>query len=392
MRERLAASFALVALVLLAVAGLVRAYALDGQLRERASVEAVQQSRLVAAAVGGRDADLETQLRDLVGPDTLLEYHAPGRPTLTASGAGFEDENSVSASVALDQGTLTVRRSPMTAREAWADQTTGIVFLLLITVALAALVAVIISRYLARPFRKLTAAATALGRGRFDLELPKSSVPEVRAISRALEDSATLLRERIERDQQFSLHISHELRTVLTRLRFELEELLASSAADSPAAQTAATCLQLGQRLDHTAGELVEISRRGLLAVDAEIPLRDLATQAAQRWADRLAGHDRLVTAAVEGDIELPLTPGPVEQVLDLLLTNVVRYGAGDVRLVFEGDRATIRVRVTCLHSDQVTEGEDELVAQAQSMVRTLGGRFEAIEDGHRITVLLPRR
>ena len=154
----------------------------------------------------------------------------------------------------------------------------------------------------------------------------------------------------------------------------------------------ATTCLGSVDELNEVAGELVKISRRGSLIAGAEIPLRDLATQSAQLWADRLAEESRLVTAAVEGEIELLLTPGPVEHVLDLLLTDVVKHGAGDVRLVFEGTATSVRVGVTCMHPAVTGDGEEELVAQARLVVETLGGRFESLEDGHRMTVFLPRR
>ena len=50
-------------------------------------------------------------------------------------------------------------------------------------------------------------------------------------------------------------------------------------------------------------GELVDISRRGSLVAGAELPLVDLATQLAQRWADRLAERDRSLSASAEGDL-----------------------------------------------------------------------------------------
>ena len=58
-----------------------------------------------------------------------------------------------------------------------------------------------------------------------------------------------------------------------------------------------ARCLARSRRSRAVAAELVEITRRGSLVVGAEVPLSDLSTQLAQRWADRLGrpqpGADR---------------------------------------------------------------------------------------------------
>ena len=396
MRERLTIAFAIVALLLIAVAGVIRGYALDGSLRERASEDVVRDTAVIATLLterqeAGRRID-EAQLTQLIDTYDRIEVTSGEGDAVLATGENFAMEGSVSASLPLADGTLTVRTEPATSRQAWTEGLSGILFLFLLLTVVAALIGFILASYLAAPFRQLATAASALGRGRFDLDLPTTQVPEAQKIARALESSATLLRDRIGREQQFAVHASHELRTLLTRLRFELEELSSTEPAGSPARRVATTCLGSVDELNEVAGELVKISRRGSLIAGAEIPLRDLATQSAQLWADRLAEESRLVTAAVEGEIELLLTPGPVEHVLDLLLTDVVKHGAGDVRLVFEGTATSVRVGVTCMHPAVTGDGEEELVAQARLVVETLGGRFESLEDGHRMTVFLPRR
>lgn len=396
MRERLTIAFAIVMLLLISVAGVIRGYALDGSLRERASEDVVRDTAVIATLLterqeAGRRID-ETQLMQLGDSHDRIEVTTGSGDTLVATGENFTLDGSVSASLPLTDGTLTVRTEPSSWRQSWTEGLTGILLLFLLLTAVAALIGFILASYLAAPFRQLATAASALGRGRFDLDLPTTRVPEAQKISRALYSSAALLRDRIGREQQFAVHASHELRTLLTRLRFELEELSNTESDGSPVRRVATTCLRSVDELNDVAGELVEISRRGSLVAGAEIPLRDLATQSAQIWADRLAEENRLVTAAVEGEIELLLTPGPVEQVLDLLLTDVVKHGAGDVRLVFEGTTTSVRVRVTCMHPAVSSDGEEELVSQARLVVETLGGRLESLEDGHRMTVLLPRR
>ena len=90
--------------------------------------------------------------------------------------------------------------------------------------------------------------------------------------------------------------------------------------------------------MDAVAGELVALARRGALVAGAEIPLRDLATQCAQTWADALAEQDRTLTAAVEGSIETTYTPGPGRAHPRPAPRRRAQARPGPVRMVFDAD------------------------------------------------------
>ena len=244
---------------------------------------------------------------------------------------------------------------------------------------------------LSQPFRQLATAAAALGRGRFDLDLPTTKVPEAAAIAVALEASATQLRDRLQREREFGLTTSHVLRTPLTSLRLRLEELVGDPALSDEAREATVGCLRAVGQLSDAAGQLVEISGRGVLVEGAAIPLRDLATAVAQRWSDVLDADGRDLSAAVEGDIELPFTPGPIEQVLDLILEDVVAHERGSVRLVFEGAASRLRVDVLC-SDGPAPHTVDTPPQEALDVVAALGGLVETPEAKNLLRVHLPRR
>jgi signal transduction histidine kinase len=274
---------------------------------------------------------------------------------------------------------------------------TGSIAALFVLIAVVAGIAgFLIASALSSPFQRLAVAAAALGRGRFDLELPRTRIPEARAISNALRASANQLEDRVHRERDFAEHASHVLRTPLTGLRLELEDLTLRDDVPPDVQASAARSLAAVEEVGAVAGELVELTRRGSLVAGSELPLVDLATQLAQRWADRLGVRNRSLTAAAEGDLSLTYTPGPVEHVTDLLLADVVRRGTGAVRIVFHGEEGGhLRIHVECegrgRENDHGAEPLDR-VAQVTSVVEALGGRVTGEHPADGIAVLLPRR
>ena len=115
---------------------------------------------------------------------------------------------------------------------------------------------------LSRPFRDLAESAAALGRGRFDIEAPRSRIPEVVSISDSLRASSLRLQKSLRRDRDFFHHASHVLRTPLTGMRLELEELTLRGDLDADVRRTTARCLSDVERLDCTIAELLELRPR----------------------------------------------------------------------------------------------------------------------------------
>lgn len=399
MRNRLTAAFIVLSVLLLLGAGVVRSFVVRDLIREQESTHLQQQAVLSSRVVGDRvlsgdpvDGDF---LATLVAPEGRIEYDPDGGRPVAAEGERYDGSGAaggdLAASATLDQGVVTVSQSPEVVRDVLGRDLGSVLVLFLMIAVLAGAIGYVVSRVLSAPFQQLSVAAAALGRGRFDLELPRTRVPEAQAIGQALRTSATQLEDRLRRERDFAETASHVLRTPLTGLRLELEEL--SQRDDVPEDVRAAAVRGLAgvDEMNAVAGELVELSRSGTLVAGAELPLKDLATQLAQRWADRLAVRDRSLSASVDGDLAMTYTPGPIEHVLDLLLAEVVRRGAGAVRIVFEGqDGGALRVRVSSEHRRAAEAGTR--LDQARAVVEALGGRLSGDDPASGLEVLVPRR
>lgn len=395
MRERLTASFVLLAVVLLTIAAVIRSYTLGNDLRERESTRLHHEAVTVAALVDDRveagGAVDAAFLARFVHPDDRLVFAPDLGEPVEARGTSYDaDGGQLAASAGATSGRVTVSESEGLIRAVLVGDPWSLVVLAGLALVLAGGAGLLVARALAAPFQRLAEAAGALGRGRFDLDLPRTRIPEAVAISHSLGTSADQLRERLQRDREFAAHASHTLRSPLTGLRLELDELALRD--DLPADAHATVARALGQvaRVDEVAGELVDL-QRGSLVERAAIPLRDLATQVAQRWADDLALDDRELTAAVEGELDQRYTPGPVEHLLEVLLPAVSAASRGAVRLVLEGERdGLLRITVTAERSR--VRGSDDPFAAARSVCTSLGGRWSGTEPMDGLEILLPRR
>ncbi len=403
MRNRLTVAFIVLSILLLLGAGVIRSFVLRDLIREQESAHLQQQSALMAEIVatrqaggGGIDRDF---LAGLVAPDGRLEYDPDRGDPVVARGdryAGFDGAaGDLAASVTLDDGVVTVSQSPEVVQDILGRDVGSVLVLFLMIGVLAGAIGFVVSRALSAPFQQLAVAAAALGRGRFDLDLPRTRIPEAQAIAQALGTSAAQLRDRLRRERDFAERASHVLRTPLTGLRLELEELSLRDDLPGDVRDTAARGLASVDGMNAVAGELVELSRSGTLVEGAELALVDLATQLAQRWADRLAVRDRALSASAEGDLSLTYTPGPIEYVLDLVLADVVRRGTGGVRIVFHGQEGGhLRVKVCSEGPAEPVRAEESggRLDQARAVVEALGGRVLGDDPAAGLEVLLPRR
>ena len=148
-------------------------------------------------------------------------------------------------------------------------------------------------------------SAAALGRGRFDFEPPRSKIPEVVSIATSLQTSALQLQDSLQRDREFFHHASHVLRTPLTGLRLELEELSLRDDLNDDVRRLRPRCLADAERLDvHRRPSCSSSPARARLVAGAEVSLVTLGSDVAQHWRDQLP-ESREVRAYVDGGADV---------------------------------------------------------------------------------------
>jgi signal transduction histidine kinase len=196
-------------------------------------------------------------------------------------------------------------------------------------VAAATLAALVLARRLARPLERLAVDARRLGDGHFNVRAHRAAIPELDAVAVALDTTAQRLHDLLARERAFSASASHQLRTPLAALRIELEGL---QLRDPDQPELAAAIAQV-DRLQATIDTLLSVAR-DLPRTDRHTDLIGLLDEAQTRWRGPLAAQGRPLRARIE--TERPVTPAAhsvLSEILDVLLANAHRHGAGAVTL-----------------------------------------------------------
>jgi signal transduction histidine kinase len=189
----------------------------------------------------------------------------------------------------------------------------------------------------AAPVEQLTVAARALGDGAFDLALPRSGVRETDEAGAALLDTARRIGAVVRRERAFTRDVSHQLRTPLSGLLTGLETAAADPAAHSEAVDTA---LDRARQLQTIVDDLILV--RGS-ALDAHC---DVAAEARDAVARLRPPESRRVQLRCDDVPPARCAPAVVRQVLNVLLDNAVRHGAGEITVTVEalGDSVVVEV------------------------------------------------
>lgn len=216
-------------------------------------------------------------------------------------------------------------RAAADARRAWLAL--GGLAGAIILVAIAA--AVLVARRLAHPLERLAGAARRLGEGDFTATPPRASIPEVDAVGTALATTAARLGDLVARERAFSADASHQLRTPLAALRIELEALALRAA---PTPELTAALAQI-ERLEETVETLLRVARDENDRA-ACCDLTKVLDEAEADWRGPLAASGRaLRVRAGNPGLRARATPAVVRQILDVLVENAERHGAGTVTL-----------------------------------------------------------
>ncbi len=262
--------------------------------------------------------------------DPLVQRALAGNP-VTRTGTQIEAAVPVTDRSPNEQVVGAVRVTGSLRR---ADERTRLAWLVMAASASAAiagawLVGNRLASRLARPLTDLAAAAERIGTAStstVDLP-PPSGISEVDSLVTALGASSDRVNEALTRERQFSVNVSHQLRTPMTALRLDLET--ARDHQDHPAFGPALADLA---RLEGTVDHLLAVARDATSTVSQVRP--DLvARDGAARWRQPVEAAGRVLVTDIQAVGAARGSSASVSEVLDVLLHNAIHHGTGTIRL-----------------------------------------------------------
>lgn len=254
--------------------------------------------------------------------------------------------------------------------------------LALMATAIAAVLAMRLARRISIPLEELSRAATALGDGDFTRHPVQSGVPEIDVAGQALERTASRLGRLITREQSFSTHASHQLRTPLTRMRLTLERSLVEPDPDLTA--TVADTIRSIDGLEQTIDELLHLAREpGAEREPLDVP--GLLRWVTDTWHGQLATQGRRLLVRLEPPLPaVRASSAALRNAIQVLVDNAATHGGGQVS-VTAGDIGGALCLEVADEGTGIPDGIDPFAAHPSERVGNEGN------EGHGIGLGLAR-
>jgi signal transduction histidine kinase len=279
----------------------------------------------IAAALTGEDSQ-QTRHSDTLDADIL----ATAVPVLS----GGKPIGAVRVTQSVGAVDDAVRRSVL-----------GIALLALVVMALGIGAGALIAQRIASPIRRLADAADEVAAGDLEARAAIEGSSEQRSLARSFNEMTGRVRHMLTSQQEFVADASHQLRTPLTGLRLQLEELAGSPLADVQRASVEAATHEV-DRLALIVDELLVLSRAGAAGGLGEpVALSVAADRAAARWRKAAAAsHLELVRRPTDRPSTATCVPAELDRVLDAVIENAIAYSPAGGEIVIQDGPGSIEV------------------------------------------------
>jgi len=226
-----------------------------------------------------------------------------------------------------------------------------------VTLLLALGLAGLTSYSILRPLRRLQEQFRQIGRGNFSESLNISAPRDLRSLVDTANWMRTKLQELDDMKSEFLAHISHELRTPLASMREGTHLLLDQipGPLNIDQRQILRIMSDSSQRLIHLISTLLDLSKMEAGMMEYQIVPSELK-RVAESSINKVrllaeAKHIQILSDFPSGQLWVPMDGARIEQALDNLLSNALKFGptggAVTLRLRIDNERNTVVLSVS---------------------------------------------
>ncbi len=235
-------------------------------------------------------------------------------------------------------GAVRITQSVSAVTSAVRTAILGLVILGAVVLALALVAGALIAQQISRPIRRLDRVARRVAAGELEAQAPLEGSTEQRSLAVSFNDMTARMRRLLHSQQDFVADASHQLRTPLTGLRLQLEELRETAAPGDPSVARLDAALAEVDRLSEMVNELLILSRAGEHELPAQrVELAPAVDALVKRWHKAAADAEVQLLRHSEAAAEpVWCAPADLDRALDALVENAIRYSppGGSVDIV----------------------------------------------------------
>ncbi len=215
-----------------------------------------------------------------------------------------------------------------TVAERTSEQVRRLAVVAGISLLIAGAVAWLLSSMILGPLARLRSATEGLSSG--DLSTRANvdeGPPELRSLGASFNTMASQLETMVERQRAFAGTASHQLRTPLTALRLQLEQLEGEVSWDASANARVGKAIEECDRLHRMIEGLLALARTEGAGLAAEpTDLTSIVEQRVEQWTALAEERDVDLVLDVGSRTLVHALPGSIEQIVDNLIDNALEY------------------------------------------------------------------
>jgi two-component system, OmpR family, sensor kinase len=225
-------------------------------------------------------------------------------------------------------GAVRITQSVSAVSSAVRTAIIGLVILGAVVLALALVAGALIAQQISRPIRRLDRVARQVAAGELETQAPIEGSTEQRSLAVSFNDMTSRMRRLLHSQKDFVADASHQLRTPLTGLRLQLEELRTTATPGDPSVARLDAGLAEVDRLSEMVDELLILSRAGEHEQPPEsVDLVESADALVERWHKAAADAGVRLVRRADGEGEsVWCAPADLDRALDALVENAIRY------------------------------------------------------------------
>jgi two-component system sensor histidine kinase BaeS len=228
-------------------------------------------------------------------------------------------------------------RPASSTNSAWRPHVQGLILVGLATAALAAVIAFLLARAIARPVRRVSEATRGLASSTGQPpHVPVEGARELASLAQSFNHMAIQLAHAREAERAFLLSVSHELKTPLTAIRGYAEALQEEALAADEAADTIVSESRRLERLVHDLLDLARMRKAEFSVRREPLDLGDVAREAVRRYEAAAREFGVHLEAASSEDARAVGDADRTLQIVSNLVENALRLtpAGGSVRVV----------------------------------------------------------